>query len=56
MKAPISVFRGGKKYEVLGRDGDCVLVEDLFRFAQKPYLRKLQMWWSLRDCEKINWI
>lgn len=31
-----------------------VCVEDVFKFANKPYYRTLKLWWDLEDCEIID--
>ena len=41
-------------YKVIDETDDSVCVEDIMEYAQKPYFRKLTMWWDKELCEIIE--
>jgi hypothetical protein len=49
----MKIKRDNKIYDVLEYlpESQEVCVEVEFNFADKPFKRKLKLWWNLKDCE-----
>lgn len=52
----MKVKKNDRIYEVIEylHESQEVCVEDVFKFANKPYYRTLKLWWDLEDCEIIE--
>ena len=50
----MTIMRDGQCYEVIDECGDMYAVCVVFRFANRPYLRELKLWWNKKYCTVVT--
>lgn len=48
------VIRGGKRYKVVDECKTQVCVEATFEYAQRPFKRKLKLWWDKQYVHEVK--